>query len=148
MRLREPELEPLVADEPLLAVATQRPAEATRFLKAVLLVGSLMGPVLSAPCAAFFLSSEWQACGSCSRPLHIWLLVHCALHLAQSPLRLLHLVRLWSQPAEADGLASHIWSLMLSRVWRASSILCAVAYVWLIIGIVWLLNANFCAPCP
>mmetsp|Transcript_81162 Transcript_81162/g.219873 ORF Transcript_81162/g.219873 Transcript_81162/m.219873 type:complete len:379 (-) Transcript_81162:303-1439(-) len=147
------ESEPLVADEPLLEVARRQPAKAARFLEVVLLSGSLLGLVLPLPVGAFFLSDRWLACGSCGRPLHVWVIVHCLLHFLQSPLRLALLRRLRSRGSsigegqEVD-IEGEVRRLTSSRVWRVSTALSTAAYAWFVVGVVWLLNADFCQPCP
>mmetsp|Transcript_118170 Transcript_118170/g.294771 ORF Transcript_118170/g.294771 Transcript_118170/m.294771 type:complete len:376 (+) Transcript_118170:68-1195(+) len=139
--------EPLVADEPLLEVARRQPAKAARFLEAVLLSGSLLGVLLPLPCGAFFLSERWAACGNCGRPLHIWVLVHCLLHFLQSPLRLALLANL-RRRSQAEDLEAKVRRLTTSRAWRVSTALSTAAYAWFVVGVVWLLNADFCKPCP
>mmetsp|Transcript_35646 Transcript_35646/g.91917 ORF Transcript_35646/g.91917 Transcript_35646/m.91917 type:complete len:343 (+) Transcript_35646:74-1102(+) len=147
------ESEPLVADEPLLEVARRQPAKAARFLEAVLLSGSLLGLVLPLPVGAFFLSDRWLACGSCGRPLHVWVIVHCLLHFLQSPLRLALLRRLRSRGSSSGegqevDIEGEVRRLTSSRVWRVSTALSTAAYAWFVVGVVWLLNADFCQPCP
>mmetsp|Transcript_9033 Transcript_9033/g.25886 ORF Transcript_9033/g.25886 Transcript_9033/m.25886 type:complete len:398 (-) Transcript_9033:39-1232(-) len=137
--------EPLSADAPLLEVARQQPVKAARFLEAVLLSGSLLGLLLPLPCAAFFLSDRWASCGTCGRPLHIWVLVHCLLHFLQSPLRLM-LLRCLRR--HTGGSAEKVRQLTSSRAWRVSTGLSTAAYAWFVVGVVWVLNADSCRPCP
>mmetsp|Transcript_32862 Transcript_32862/g.83183 ORF Transcript_32862/g.83183 Transcript_32862/m.83183 type:complete len:310 (+) Transcript_32862:93-1022(+) len=139
--------EPWAADEPLLEAARREPAKAARFLKVVLLSGGMVGLLMPLPCAAFFLSEEWAACGTCGRPLHWWLLVHCLLHLLQSPLRLALLAKLTSR-AQSESLETSVRSLTTTRAWKVSTALSTASYGWFIVGVVWLLNADFCKPCP
>jgi len=140
--------EPLVADEPLLEVARHQPVKAARFLEAVLFSGSVLGLVLPLPCAAFFLSDRWMACGTCGRPLHVWVLVHCALHFLQSPLRLVLLRRLRRHSGGGAELEEKVRKLTRSRAWRISTGLSTAAYAWFVVGVVWVLSADFCRPCP
>jgi len=145
------EPEPLRADEPLLEAARQRPADAARFLKAVLFSGALLGVVVLVPVIDFFLSDDWQECGRCGRPLHIWLIVHCILHFVQTPLRFAFFWKLqWPTLVEpaADSVEDKIRRMTLSRAWRLSTLLSTAAYGWFVVGVVWLLNSNFCTPCP
>mmetsp|Transcript_95603 Transcript_95603/g.276153 ORF Transcript_95603/g.276153 Transcript_95603/m.276153 type:complete len:397 (-) Transcript_95603:263-1453(-) len=140
--------EPLSADAPLLEVARQQPVKAARFLEAVLLSGSILGLILPLPCVAFFLSDRWARCGTCGRPLHMWVLVHCLLHFLQSPLRLMLLRRLRRHTGGGSELQEKVRRLTNSRAWRVSTGLSTAAYAWFVVGVVWLLNADFCKPCP
>jgi len=141
--------EPLVADEPLLEVARLQPVRAARFLEAVLLSGSILGVVLPLPCLAFFFSEQWAACGTCSRPLHVWVLINCLLHFLQSPLRLFLLRRLRQHAGiTGAGLEAKVRQLTSCRAWRLSTALSTAAYAWFVVGVVWILNADFCRPCP
>jgi len=135
--------------EPLVELARQYPVEVLRFLRAVLALGSLLGPVLSGLCGAFLLSSRWGACGQCGRPLDVWVIVHCVLHLLQVPLRVSLLWRLRAlDRGSGHEVAERISGLTKWWVWKVGSCLSVISYVWCIIGVVWLLNSNFCAPCP
>jgi len=145
----------LAVDQPLLEVARREPAKAARFLEVVLFSGSLVGIVLPMPCGAFFLSERYTACGSCSRPLHIWVVVHCMLHFLQSPLRLLLLWQLRQHSHSSvhaaergSDLEGKVRWLTSSRAWKVSTALSTAAYAWFVVGVVWLLNVDYCQPCP
>lgn len=140
--------EPIVADEPLVEVARRCPVEAARFLEVVLLSGGLVGVALTFACGCFFLSELWHSCGHCGRPLHLWVLAHCVLQVLQTPLRLALLWRLRCRPSAAHEVAHQIRRLTRSRIWRLSTILSMVSYAWFVVGVVWILNAKFCEPCP
>jgi len=139
--------EPLAADEPLLEAVRREPARAARFLELVLLSGGLLGLLLLLPCGVFFLSEQWAACGTCGRPLHVWVAVHCLLHLLQSPLRLALLAKLRSR-SQSDNLEISVRVLTTTMAWKVSTALSTASYGWFVVGVVWLLNADFCNPCP
>lgn len=136
------------APEPLQDLAWRCPVAALRFLRAVLVMGCIVGPVLSGLCGAFLSSSTWRACGECGRPLDLWIIVHCLLNLLQTPLRACLLLRLRPAGSSANEVATCIDQLTKSLPWRLCSLLAAASYGWCVIGIVWLLNSSFCAPCP
>lgn len=140
--------EPLRADEPLIEAARDEPARTGRFLEVVLLLGCLHGLVLPLSAAAFFTSGRWAACGHCNRPLHIWALVHCALHFLQTPLRFVLFRRLRCRSAAGADLERTVHKLIQSPAWRVSTGLATAAYAWFVVGVVWVLNANGCGRCP
>jgi len=142
-------MEPAVQEEePLVQLARIRPTAALKFLRIVLVCGCVVGLALAGLCGAFLNSSRWAACGQCGRPLDLWVFVHSMLQLLQVPPRM-HL--LWQQhwrQAAGDDAASSIQDLTTSKSWRLGGVLAMVSYCWCIAGIVWLLNSNFCSPCP
>lgn len=133
--------------DPLLDVVQQYPEEAAWFIKTVMLFGSLSGVVISIPCC-IFLAMYWTPCGSCNRPIRYWLFVHCVLQLMQAPVRLVFFVRL-SQIQQRNGNVQEcVRQLTHSSAWRTSKMVSILTYGWFILGVVWLLNSNFCQPCP
>lgn len=135
-------------EEPLVQLARVRPAAALRFLWIVLVLGCVVGLSLAVLCAAFLHSSRWAACGPCGRPLDVWIIAHCTLQFLQVPPRMHLLWQFhWRQVADHTA-ASRIHELTTSRSWGWGGLLAMASYCWCVVGIVWLLNSNFCSPCP
>jgi hypothetical protein len=130
-----------------LDAAQDNPDEVVWFLKAVLLLGVAIGAVLPAPCGAF-LVGNWEACALCSRPLHIWILVHCSLQFLLAPVRFSFFCRLWRGQRQEANVQECLRQLMLSKSWAATKAASVASNAWLVVGLVWLLNSNFCRPCP
>mmetsp|Transcript_36128 Transcript_36128/g.84657 ORF Transcript_36128/g.84657 Transcript_36128/m.84657 type:complete len:285 (-) Transcript_36128:106-960(-) len=133
--------------DPLLDVVQQYPEEAAWFIKVVMFFGSISGVIISIPCG-IFLFMYWSPCGYCNRPLRYWVLVHCLLQLLQAPVRLVFFLRLYHIQRFNGNIQLCVRQLTHSSAWKTSKIVSIVTYGWFILGVVWLLNSNRCAPCP
>lgn len=108
-----------------------------------MLGAGLVGILVSVPCLIFVVSN-WAACGGCNRPLREWIVVHCALHMIQSPIRLALYYRL---VCCGTVIGEQMRLVTASVAWRASKVLSIFTYGLLIVGVVWLLNARS-ETCP
>mmetsp|Transcript_40663 Transcript_40663/g.107736 ORF Transcript_40663/g.107736 Transcript_40663/m.107736 type:complete len:332 (-) Transcript_40663:282-1277(-) len=133
--------------DPLLEVVQQYPDEAAWFIKVVMFFGSVSGILISVPCG-LFLFTHWSLCGHCNRPLRYWVLVHCLLQLLQAPVRLVFFMRLCHTQQQGGNIQECVRQLTHSTAWRTSKVVSIVTYGWFILGVVWLLNSNYCKPCP
>jgi hypothetical protein len=128
-----------------------RPAAAVEFLRTMMLLGVSTAILCSAPTFAY-LYAKWQDCELCARPLHWWLLVHFALQLLQVPVRLVFLFRLRRAERSSGGdalrLQQCVEELTHSAMWRPNQQISAFTFAWFVLGIVWILNSDFCRPCP
>jgi len=136
------------------------PEETVRFLERALLHGGVAGVIVIFPCLAL-LSSAWERCALCERPLRLWLSVASLLHLVQTPLRFLCYRWLKAGAAAACALAPDgsvrmnpldistlVSYIMKTRSWRVSQAASAVSLGWLVIGTVWVGNASPNGECP
>eukprot|EP00811_Abedinium_folium_P000201 NODE_10183_length_1371_cov_3.091640.p2 GENE.NODE_10183_length_1371_cov_3.091640~~NODE_10183_length_1371_cov_3.091640.p2 ORF type:complete len:306 (-),score=89.67 NODE_10183_length_1371_cov_3.091640:295-1212(-) len=133
--------------DPLLDVVQQYPEEAAWFIKVVMFFGSISGILIAIPCGVF-LTMYWTPCGYCNRPLRYWVSVHCFLQLLQAPVRLVFYVRVCQIQHRNGNIEECVRQLTHSTAWKFSKIVSIVTYGWFILGVVWLLNSNHCAPCP
>lgn len=121
------------------------PAAATVFLKTSIKLGSVGSMIATSCCMTFFLL-HWSQCGSCNRPLRLWLLVHSLLQCLQLPIRLVFYTKLTN--AEAAGCVEHcVSSYASSPAWRLSLRISMLTYTWLILGVIWTLNVGNCGSC-
>lgn len=133
--------------DPLLEMAQRYPVEAARFIKVAMWMGSASSVLVSVPCLAF-LSLRWTACGLCNRPLRLWLLALCVLQLLHMPGRLFFLSLVCQAQHGEGAVAASVRRMTASLSWRASKVLSLATYAWFVLGVVWLLNSDFCKPCP
>jgi len=119
--------------------------EAVWFIKTVMLFGTITSFLVCVPCL-FFLFLRWEPCGTCNRPLRLWILLHCILLMLQAPVRLIFYIRLIRSSQE--NMPDEIKSLATSPAWGLSKVVSILTYGWFILGIVWLLNSTHCESCP
>jgi len=133
--------------DPLLDVVQRYPEEAAWFIKVVMFFGSVSGVLISIPCG-IFLFMYWTPCEQCNRPLRYWVLVHCLLQSLQAPVRLVFFLRLRQIQRRNGDIQECVRQLTQSTAWRTSKTVSIVTYGWFILGVVWLLNSNYCPACP
>jgi len=134
------------AVDPLLELVHCDARAAARFIRVVMLTGTVGGLVAILGCG-LFLSLRWNDSASCPRPLKLWLLVHSVLQLVQVPVRIVFLVRLGACACEdLDAVEVCVRQMTQSRCWRASRGVAAVTYAWLILGVIWVLHVGAAAP--
>lgn len=128
----------------LVVIAGDFPNEVIHFLQATVLTGICFGFVPLVCTIAVVCNVANGGC--CNRPLRTWLFTHCVLQLLQLPLRIcfmhcLHQARL----SHTDiGMRDSIERLTASLPWKLNKIVSFLAYGWLVLGVVWFLNASSC----
>lgn len=134
-------------NDALLDIVRRDPVESVWFLKLVMFFGGISGLLISVACGAF-LMLFWQQAGLCNRPLRLWILVHCFLQLLQVPVRMVFLARLIITEASNGSIYRCVDSMTGSMAWQVSKQVSTATYVWFVLGIVWLLNSDYCPECP
>merc|ERR1719401_2073921 len=99
------------------------------------------------PCGAF-LTQYWVPCGFCNRPLRYWMIVNCGLQMLQAPIRFVFALRLCQTQRRHGDVQECIRSLTHSSAWRLSKSLSILIYCWFVMGVIWLMNSNYCRACP
>jgi hypothetical protein len=137
--------------DPLVDLVHRYPEDGLRFLKMVMFLGALSAVAIAIP-SGVFLSANWAVCGLCARPIHFWLIIHCIMQLLQAPVRVAFLQALWHVRRSSDGNWTQLQECVLTFTssfwWRSSKTVSMVNYGWMVLGVVWLLNSDYCKPCP
>lgn len=134
-------------NDALLDIVRRDPVESIWFLKVVMFFGGISGFFVSAACGAF-LVLFWERAGMCNRPLRLWILIHCLLQLMQVPVRMVFLARLVLTEAANGSIYRCVESVTGSVAWQVSKHVSTATYAWFVLGIVWLLNSDYCPQCP
>jgi hypothetical protein len=109
--------------------------------------GGISGLLVSAACGAF-LMLFWERAGLCNRPLKLWIMVHSLLQVLQVPVRIVFLARLIITEASNGSVYRCVESVTGSVAWQVSKQISTATYAWFVLGIVWLLNSDYCPECP
>lgn len=133
--------------EPLLELVERSADDGMAFLKTVMFFGGMGGVLLGASCLTF-LAMFWERAGFCNRPLRWWLLGHCLLQLAQSPVRLVFFSQLCKVEADGSDVYACVRSFTQSAAWQTSRKVSTLSSGWFVLGIVWVLNSAYCKECP
>jgi len=136
--------------DPLVDLVQQYPQDGVRFLQIVMMLGSVSAIVVAIP-TGVFLFLNWALCAPCSRPFHVWLLVHSILQLVQAPVRLEffgRLKRLQRQNAAPRNIQRCVAEITDSQAWKLSKTASMLNYVWLVLGVSWILNFEARQPYP
>lgn len=132
---------------PLAEVVRRDPEAAALFLKVTMFFASVTGVLVSV--ASFvFLSQNWARCGSCDRPFRTWLMVHSVMQLLQVPIRVVFLKRLRDTSRLGTNIDECVTSMTASPAWRTSKAVSFVTFAWVVLGVVWVMNAGECGQCP
>jgi len=155
----------------LIELGKAYPRESVRFLELTTLLGGICGGVITLP-SCILLLVAWERSAFCERPLRLWLLVVALLHLVQTPLRLFcyrwlavgaKAVMSSPIPTGENGdqmsqgedrhrrnnqLSSLVAQIVQSPAWRGNEWVSAVSLGWLIVGVVWIVNASPTPECP
>lgn len=144
----------------IIELVQQRPEETLRFLKIVMLLGSVSSLVVAVP-SGVCLSVNWELGSLCARPLQWWLLVNFAFQVFQCPLRCFFFYKLLrirrdDDILEQDGILEsrqvdleHVVTKMItSMTWKCSKLSSMMSYLWMAVGVVWLMNSGRCVECP
>lgn len=134
-------------NDALLDIVRRDPVESVWFLKVVMFFGGVSGLLVSAACGAF-LTLFWEPAGLCNRPLRLWILVHSLLQVMQVPVRIVFLARLILTEASNGNVYRCVESVTGSTAWHVSKQVSTATYAWFVLGIVWLLNSDYCPECP
>lgn len=132
--------------DPIIEMAMRSPPRVIRSLKASMLCG-ITGSVTVFTVSVAALFAYWKPWGNCERPLRWWLLVQALLQLLQVPMRAVVLAALWQIDTTTDPIL-HMSALVSETAWRLSRCVSLISYAWLVLGIVWTLNASSCTSCP
>lgn len=133
--------------DPLLDVVQLHPGRSVKFVKVTMLVG-LFSTALIALGVFSFLSTWWEPCSTCNRPLRWWLLLHTVLQLMQLPVRCVFLCRLQLVGNDEVEIQRCMRRVTCSAAWRTSKIISMVTYMWFVLGLVWIINSAYCPECP
>lgn len=126
----------------LVEVARDFPKEVAQFLEATVSLGAFLS-VVPIVCATA-VDRDWINCGCCNRPLPLWILVHCALNLLQLPLRACFLYDLHQARQKDTDTWEEVLRLTTSLAWKINKVVSFVAYLWLVLGLVWVMHAGAC----
>lgn len=132
---------------PLSDVVRRDPEAAALFFKVTMLFASV-GGVLVSVASFLFLSLNWTRCGACDRPFRAWLMVHSILQLLQVPIRIVFLTRLREAERSGSSIDECVTSLTASPAWRTCKAVSFVTFAWIVLGVVWVMNAGECGLCP
>jgi len=132
---------------PLADVVRRDPEAAALFLKVTMFFGSASG-ILVSVASFLFLSLNWARCGACDRPFRTWLMVHSVVQLLQVPIRVVFLKRLMDALRWGSDLDECVTSMTASPAWRTSKAASFVTFAWVVLGVVWVMNAGECGQCP
>eukprot|EP00929_Paragymnodinium_shiwhaense_P051216 TRINITY_DN25792_c0_g1_i1.p1 TRINITY_DN25792_c0_g1~~TRINITY_DN25792_c0_g1_i1.p1 ORF type:complete len:337 (-),score=60.83 TRINITY_DN25792_c0_g1_i1:152-1162(-) len=135
------------SDDHLVEVVRRDPEAACRLIKSVTLFSTLCNAAVALACFVF-LRVYWGRCGSCSRPLRWWILLHAVMQMLQLPVRVVLLVYVRAAQVAGRSFEPCVVSLTGSPAWRLSKLLALAQYGWLVLGIVWWMHADSCAACP
>mmetsp|Transcript_32168 Transcript_32168/g.84964 ORF Transcript_32168/g.84964 Transcript_32168/m.84964 type:complete len:322 (+) Transcript_32168:109-1074(+) len=136
--------------DPLELMTRQHPVEVMKFVQAVMVLGVFSGVGCTIACA-MFLPGSWEQCWKCARPMHIWTIGHSAMQLLQVPVRVAmasRLRRTHLRGGSAAELQECVRILTQSPAWKLSKGVSMLIYGWFVVGTVWLMNSDFCRPCP
>lgn len=134
-------------NDPLLDVVRRDPQAAARFIRTVMAFSGIGGAVVSVVSLSFLLVF-WQPSGHCDRPLRWWLLGHALQQLTQVPVRFVFLLRIRLTEGGGGNLETCVASFTASMAWKTSRSVATMTYGWLVLGVVWTINAGDCAAFP
>lgn len=134
-------------DDPLVDVVRRDPQAALRYIRGVMMCSGIGGAVVTVACMAFLILS-WHRSGHCDRPLRWWLLGHALQQLSQVPVRFVFLSRIRLTEGGGGSLETCVASFTTSRAWKASRNVASLTYAWLVLGVVWTINAGDCSSFP
>lgn len=132
---------------PLAEVVQRDPEAAAQYLKVTMLFASASGVAVSFA-SVLFLSLNWVRCGGCDRPFRTWLMVHSVLQVLQLPIRCVFLARLRDVARVGGSIDECVNFMTASPAWRTSKAISFVTFGWVVLGVVWTMNAGECGQCP
>eukprot|EP00747_Dinoflagellata_sp_TGD_P197824 gnl/TRDRNA2_/TRDRNA2_69664_c0_seq1.p1 gnl/TRDRNA2_/TRDRNA2_69664_c0~~gnl/TRDRNA2_/TRDRNA2_69664_c0_seq1.p1 ORF type:complete len:253 (-),score=38.50 gnl/TRDRNA2_/TRDRNA2_69664_c0_seq1:379-1137(-) len=134
------------SDDPLVVVTQRDPHAACQFIKTVNLLGIVTSAFAALVCCTF-LAFYTPQCNGCQRPLRSWLFVFSTLQLSQLPTRIVFLRKIQTAERLQESIEASVASFTASPAWHLSKKVSLFTYVWLMIGIVWVINAGECTRC-
>eukprot|EP00747_Dinoflagellata_sp_TGD_P164967 gnl/TRDRNA2_/TRDRNA2_185653_c0_seq1.p1 gnl/TRDRNA2_/TRDRNA2_185653_c0~~gnl/TRDRNA2_/TRDRNA2_185653_c0_seq1.p1 ORF type:complete len:322 (+),score=43.57 gnl/TRDRNA2_/TRDRNA2_185653_c0_seq1:43-966(+) len=134
------------SDDPLVVVARRNATAACKFIRVVNLF-SIISSAFFAFVGCTFLAFYRPECGGCHRPLRLWLLVFSMLQISQLPTRIVFLMKVQNAERLQQDMQASLASITASPAWRLSKKVSLLTYAWLVLGIVWVINAGDCTSC-
>lgn len=126
----------------LVDLAQDFPEETAAFIRTTLLVGlvSCLFPIICALYRTIYL----PASDCCNRPLRSWMLIHCMITSVQVPLKAYFLRQLHLSEQRRLSTREFVRQLVCSVGWSANKVLSFASYGWLVLGLIWVVNAGRC----
>lgn len=130
----------------LVEVVRRDPAVAAWFIQFTSLF-SIAGSVAAAAACVVFLSQHWHRCGTCARPLRMWLVGQVSLQMSQIPVRAVLCASIHAVSQGDWTIEACILSLTASPAWRLSKMVSLALYGWFVLGVVWWMHSGECTDC-